>query len=240
MLEYYTLSFPYLLHFSSVTEYCKAGCIYGCVQRVSSQLSFHVHKTCFPRQVIIYCQASDRSIVSSKASSPDSEINLFLFQLLLYSSCFMVIRQLLMSSFSSSPPLSFLCLSFNNAFQKAIPMPFHIPFLNFIECRMFIFSLALYNTSSRFIRSVQLISVLLQHQISKVSRYFQSTLRNVYEALFQQQLTIHKMSTETTDHARKNNVWMSELQARRLTLFGFLSQLLAVFPFTTISVTQNT
>ena len=47
------------------------------------------------------------------------------------------------------------------------------------------------NTSSHFIRSVQLISILLQHHISKLSSYFWSTFRNVPSSS-----TIQKMCTK--------------------------------------------
>ena len=69
---------------------------------------------------------------------------------------------------------TFPSLSLNNVFYKAVPTqdvtnPFRLP--SFL-CRMFLFPLSLYNTSSFLTRSVQQISILLQRDISELSRYF--------------------------------------------------------------------
>jgi predicted CDP-diglyceride synthetase/phosphatidate cytidylyltransferase len=54
--------------------------------------------------------------------------------------------------------------------------PIQLAFLLFIVCTIFLCSLTLCNTSSFLTRSVQLIfSILLQHHMSKLSRYFWST-----------------------------------------------------------------
>ena len=51
--------------------------------------------------------------------------------------------------------------------------PILLAFLPFIVCRIFLFSLTLCNISSFFTRSAQLsFSVILQHHILKLSRYF--------------------------------------------------------------------
>lgn len=56
--------------------------------------------------------------------------------------------------------------------------PIHLGLPPFIVCRIFLFSLTLCNTS--FLkRSVQLIFILLQHHVSKHSRYIWSFLRSV-------------------------------------------------------------
>jgi hypothetical protein len=58
--------------------------------------------------------------------------------------------------------------------------PIQFAFLLFTVCRRFLSSLTLLcNTSSFLTWSVQLISILLQHQISKLSRYFRSAVRSV-------------------------------------------------------------
>jgi hypothetical protein len=58
--------------------------------------------------------------------------------------------------------------------------PIYLAFLPFSVCRIFLSSLTLCNTSF-LIRSVQLtFSILLQHHISKLSRYFWSTFRSVH------------------------------------------------------------
>jgi hypothetical protein len=55
-----------------------------------------------------------------------------------------------------------------------------LAFLLFIVCTIFLSSFTLCNTSSFITRSVQLIfSILLQHHISKLSRYFWSTFPSV-------------------------------------------------------------
>ena len=59
--------------------------------------------------------------------------------------------------------------------------PIQLAFLFLISCRIFLCSLTLSNTSSFLTWSVQLIfSILLQHHISKLSRYFWSAARNVH------------------------------------------------------------
>ena len=69
--------------------------------------------------------------------------------------------------------------------------PIHIVFRLRISCRIFLCSLTLSNTSSFLTWSVQLIfSILLQHHISKLSRFFWSTARSVqvsapYKAMLQ-------------------------------------------------------
>jgi hypothetical protein len=51
--------------------------------------------------------------------------------------------------------------------------PIQLDLLFFIVCRIFLYPLTLSNTSSFLTRSVHLLfSILLQHHISKLSRYF--------------------------------------------------------------------
>jgi hypothetical protein len=55
--------------------------------------------------------------------------------------------------------------------------PIQLAFLIFIACRIFLSSLTLCNTSSFLTRLVKMFfSILLQHRISNLSRYFWSTL----------------------------------------------------------------
>ena len=67
--------------------------------------------------------------------------------------------------------------------------PIQLAFCILISCRIFLCSLTLGNTS--FLTwSVQLISILLQHHISKLSRYFWSAARSIqvsapYKAMLQ-------------------------------------------------------
>jgi len=57
--------------------------------------------------------------------------------------------------------------------------PIQLTYHRFIACRMFLSSLNLWNTSSVFTRSVQLISIGHQHHISKLSGCFWSIFRSV-------------------------------------------------------------
>ena len=74
--------------------------------------------------------------------------------------------------------------------------PIQLAFRFLISCRIFLCSLTLSNRSSFLIWSVQLIfSILLQHHISKLSRYFWSAARSVqvsalYKAMLQSLDTI--------------------------------------------------
>ena len=124
-----------------------------------------------------YSQPYDRFVASSKVNSPQVAIHCFFFQFTVFCLFFNVTQQILTSS--SSFPLHFypsLYLSFNNVFQKAVPTqkcPIQLAFLLFIVCRIFLCSLTLCNNSSFLTPSIQLIfSILLQHQISKLSRRF--------------------------------------------------------------------
>ena len=56
--------------------------------------------------------------------------------------------------------------------------PIHLAFCLLISCRIFLCSLTLSNTSSFLTWSLQLISILLQHHISKLSMCFCSTIQN--------------------------------------------------------------
>jgi len=84
-----------------------------------------------------------------------------------------------------SPPLFFL----RQLLRKMWPIQLAFCFL--ISCRIFLCSLTVSNTSSFLTWSVQLIfSFLLQHHISKLSRYFWSAAQSVqvsapYKAMLQ-------------------------------------------------------
>ena len=83
-------------------------------------------------------------------------------------------------SVTSISPFIFPSITcFRRKFQRKMwPIQLAIRFL--ISCRIFLCSLNLSNTSSFLTWSVQLIfSILLQHHISKLSRYFLSAARIV-------------------------------------------------------------
>jgi hypothetical protein len=128
----------------------------------------------------------NRSIASSKLSSPKGAILNFLLQLPV-SSCFLqVIQQLLTSPCSPSCPYN---LPFNDVtyvrrqFLRNM-CRIQLAFLRLIVWRMYLSSFTVCNTALLFTRSVQLIfSILLQHHISKLSRYFWYHYRYVNEWL---------------------------------------------------------
>ena len=133
-----------------------------CLQaRNALELPF-VHSPC--------CLPYDRFIGSSKASSPHSAIQCFLFKFAVISLSFKVILQLL-TSYCSSPrhfnPSFYL--SFNNVFQKAVPtqdVTNSVSLSSFIVCSIFLSSLSLCNTSSFLTCSVEMVfSILLQQHI---------------------------------------------------------------------------
>jgi len=80
---------------------------------------------------------------------------------------------------SISPFIFPLITCFRRQFLRKM-WPIQLAFLFHISCRIFLCSLTLSNTSSFLTWSVQLIfSILLQHHISKLSRYFWSAARSV-------------------------------------------------------------
>ena len=100
-----------------------------------------------------------------------------LFSLRSYSS---LLRLLPRHSLSSSLPFVFPSITcFRRRFLPKI-WPIHLSFLLVIIGRIFLCSLTLSNTSLFLTWSVQLIfSIILQHHISKLPRYFWSTVRSV-------------------------------------------------------------
>ena len=118
----------------------------------------------------------DRSIASSKSCFPECHLvfpppN---FQYLLISlrsprSCLHPPPSLPVTSI---PPLIFPSMKCLKRQVLCNMCPIQLVFLLFIVCRMFLSSLTLYSTSSFIKQLVQLISILLQHHISKCSGYF--------------------------------------------------------------------
>ena len=109
---------------------------------------------------------------SSTPSSPQSGIQVFLFQ---FPVSFHFLKMLTSSSLSSLRFYPSSYLSFNNVFYKTVAMldvKIQLAFLLFIVCTIFLSSLTLCNTSSFLTRSMQLISIILQHHTAKNSRYF--------------------------------------------------------------------
>jgi hypothetical protein len=106
-----------------------------------------------PSLNVKYC---DKSIASSKLSSPKSAILSFLLQLPV-SSCFLkVIQQLLTSPSSPSCPYN---LSFNDVTWQFLRnmCPIQLAVRRLIVWRMFLSFFSLCNTASLFTRSVQLL-----------------------------------------------------------------------------------
>jgi len=81
---------------------------------------------------------------------------------------------------TSIPPFTFTSITCCRRQFLRKMWPIQLAFRLLISCRIFLCSLTLSNTSSFLTWSVQLIfSILLQHQISKLSRCFWSTARSV-------------------------------------------------------------
>ena len=114
-------------------------------------------------------------IVRSRASSFKWEYPLL--SLRSSSSCLRLLPRLLATSIS---PFIFPSItSFRRQFLHKM-WPIQLAFRFLISCRIFLCSLTLSNTSSFLTWSVQLIFyILLQHHISKLSRYFWSAARSV-------------------------------------------------------------
>ena len=114
-------------------------------------------------------------IVRSRASSFKWEYSLL--SLRSSSSFLCLLPRLLATSISPFIFPSITC--FRRQFLRKM-WPIQLAFRFLISCRIFLCSLTLSNTSSFLTWSVQLIlSILLQHHISKLSRYFWSAARNV-------------------------------------------------------------
>ena len=130
------------------------------------------------------CLSYDRSTASSKPSSPQIVICCFRYKFPVPFLFLKFIQQPHTSSSSSFPhfyPSSIFppITCFKILFLLKM-WPVQLAFLLRIVCSMFLSNLALWNTSSFRIRSVQLIfSILLQHHISNLPRYFRSTFLNV-------------------------------------------------------------
>jgi len=139
----------------------------------------------------------DRSKASSKASSPHSAIQSFLFQMRLSSPLLSLrssnsfLRLLPCLPVTSIPPCIFPSVTrCRRQFLRKM-WPIQFIFRLRILCRIFLCSLTLSNTSSFLTWSVQLIfSILLQRHISKLSSCFWSIARSVqvsapYKAMLQ-------------------------------------------------------
>ena len=100
-----------------------------------------------------------------------------LFYVRLSSSC---LRNLPRRSVIATRPSTFHSITcFKGQFLHGM-RPIQLACLLFIVCRTFFSPLTFCNPYSYFIRSVQMIFFIrLQHHISKLSRYFSSTSRNV-------------------------------------------------------------
>ena len=107
-----------------------------------------------------------------------STLKYFLFQIPESSLFLMVIQYLLTYSSSSYRPCIFHAITcFTKQFSRKMSQ-IHLAFLRLFVCTMFLSFFTFFNTSF-FTRSVQLISLLLQHHISKRSRYFWPTFRTI-------------------------------------------------------------
>ena len=126
-------------------------------------------------------------IVRSRASSFKRE-----YPLLSLRSSSSFLRFLPRLPVTSIPPFVFPSITrCRRQFLRKI-WPIQLAFLFLISCRIFLCSLTLSNTSSFLTWSVQLnFSILLQHHISKLSRCFWSTARNVQVSAPYKAMTIN-------------------------------------------------
>ena len=129
------------------------------------------------------CLSCNRSIASPKVSSPQNSFQCSVVQSPISSFCFLR---------SSNSCLHLAHLPITSIFPCTFPLmaccrkqflhdmrPIQLVFLLFIVCRIFLSVLTVCNTSSFLTLSVQpILSVLLQHHISKLSVYFWSTFHN--------------------------------------------------------------
>ena len=144
-------------------------------EMIETKANIFMHSFC--------CLSCDTFIVTSKASSPLTAIQCFLFQFPATFRFINIIQQLLTSSSSSSShfhPSTFPSKAcFRRQFLSKM-WPTQLPFLLlfFVRCS---FPPRLYVTILYFFtQSVQLIfSIIVQHYIPKWSRYFWSTFRSV-------------------------------------------------------------
>jgi hypothetical protein len=158
--------------------------IYGFHKNYDREILSFLHLSIHPFVWSFVCSVACHTILPEPLPKPQNAINYFLFQ---FPYPFISLRP--SSSFSHFLPphlpvtsiipcifLSITCL--RRQFLRKM-WPIHSTFLLFIVCRTFLFSFTLCNTSPFLTRSVQLISILLQHHISKLSRYFWSTFPSV-------------------------------------------------------------
>ena len=106
------------------------------------------------------------------------------------SSCFHLLPCLPVMSILFSTFPSVMC--FNRYFLCNI-WPTLLAFLLFIVCQIFLSSLMLCNTFSFLTQSVQLISILVQHHISKLHRYFLSAFWRVQVSVPYKSYAINKL-----------------------------------------------
>ena len=118
----------------------------------------------------------DRSTVSSNTSShrvrssaSSSNFQYPLFSLRASSSCLHLLPRVTVTSILLSVFPSITCV--RRQFLHNI-WPIQLAFILFNVCRIFLSTLTVCNTSSFLTRSVELISILLQHHISLIYRYF--------------------------------------------------------------------
>ena len=156
---------------------------YYIIYHIIPHISYHIISSYHPFIHSVFCLTTSPKpppkrclhIVRSRASSFKWEYPLL--SLRSSSSFLRLLPRLLATSIYLFIFPSITC--FRRQFLRKM-WPIQLPFRFLISCRIFLCSLTLSNTSSFLTRSVQLIfSILLQHHISKLSRYFWSAARSV-------------------------------------------------------------
>jgi hypothetical protein len=151
--------------------------------------SFHSFIHSFIRNLTIGTQPLPKGVLHTvQSSASSSTLPYLLFSLKSSSRCVLIISRVPVTCIFPFVFPSITC--FRKQFLRQL-WPIHLAFLHFTVRRIFLCSLTLCNTSSFSTWSVQLIfSILLQHHISKLPRYFWSIFRSVkisasYKAMLQ-------------------------------------------------------
>jgi len=145
--------------------------------RISTLPSFSVHALFFETFIPLLRIPSPKQMPQRvRFNASALKFRYLLSFLKLFSNCLCLLLRLPVSSNFSyiCPPIR----CFRRQFLRNM-WPIQLAFLLFILCKISLSSFTLCNTSSFLTRSVQMISMLLQHHTSKHSRYIRSIFRKI-------------------------------------------------------------
>jgi len=171
-----------------------------CWNKVTVQSFIHLVAL---RQVRSLIQSQLSNIVRSRASSFKWE-----YPLLSLRSSSSFLHLLPRLPVTSIPPFIFPSITHCRRQFLRKMWPIQLAFRFLISCRIFLCSLTLSNTSSFLAWSVQLVfSTHLQHHISKLSRCFWSTARNVHYTVPCKKILIELMEHKITVLVSRSFTW---------------------------------